>query len=102
MLLNPGVVSVSVSETGKRSIIKISELWVLDHTRQTVAEASAPQHFELSIFQDHRGETTVFRLPCHVVNSICICTQFQNPQLSLYRERIFLHCQVFHAQVVFV
>lgn len=100
MLLNLGV--VSVPETGKSSTINISELRVLDHTRQMTAEASALQHFELSIFQDHRGETMFFRLLCHTVNSICICIQFPNLQLSLYRETIFLRCQVFHAQVAFV
>lgn len=100
ILLNIGV--VSVSETGKNSTIKISELRVLDHTRQTMAEASTLQHFELSIFQDHRGKTMFFRLLCHIVNSICICIQFPNLQLSLYRETIILRCQVFHAQVVFV
>lgn len=102
MPLNLGIVSVFVSETGKHLVIKISELWMLDHTGQTMAEASALQHFELSIFQDHRGETVFFRLLCHIVNSICICIQFKNLQLSLYRESIFSHCQVFHAQVVFV
>lgn len=62
-------------------------MWAIDHTRRIMAEASALQQFELSIFQDHRGKTIFFRLLCHVVTSICVCTQFQYQQLSV--ERIF-------------